>query len=786
MARNQISSVAFGQVNSAVRTLPGASVSVLNGSGGAAILYASEEGSETLENPVSADRLGRYEFFVSSSEESYTITVTLGPVSYSWTYYPPDNVAAAGLIYEETWVNLVGRTANLDGAAAEVTNDAGTHSDATASGYDGGEVDNLGRYRWNEAWGRWARISDAIAPLRGQPFASRDEAVAARIPGSITSIEVATPSGWVLSFKRDESGTALTTADGGNWSPAGDVFPDHWAENSVPGTTNMRDAIEAAADFTKYLTFLPDAYLSSGAAIVVPTGSVWSSVGYTTGYGGSMVTSGCRIIEDRTASGNVFEITGASSSFSDRARCQFIGISFESATSKRYTNLSEQNIKLFGLTNTFLCEWINCNFNGLNLHDVIAGVGGSNNGVRINGGTLTDIGDANAGFAGSTGRFTYGNGINTQSIPDSFVQNVFVELCGRTGIILGANCKAFDCFNDLCWRGYEIYGYDAKIDGGSCKWHRTNGVYVQANATDWSVLNITLVGNNYANATGIADDTFAIRLTTGHTGWKVAGIDARDEISANHPSKTQLQNFIKLSGAVGNTGVIDGVQVGDTPAGGNNFYDPNGALAAGNISIRNVRRTGAVNNLKGVQLETAGFFGAIDASVQGAAGSAAITLGAQSSVHGVVESNDAGTLFSAPRSAIGPFVVANEKPTTILDQTGAVNTGAISISGFSYPAPYVHTGGGLIEENAIAPLPSRALGMIQIAFGDGGINSFFYCARIKWDGSTLTVTDELNTQSNIGTFSLAASGGNLVFVSATSTALSANMVVRFDGVWMRA
>ncbi len=81
--------------------------------------------------------------------------------------------------------------------------------------------------------------------LTATPFASRAIAEAATIPAPAVKISVMAPSGPVLDYFRDAAGTALTTADGQNWSPAGDAYPDHWAENTTPGATDMGAAINA-------------------------------------------------------------------------------------------------------------------------------------------------------------------------------------------------------------------------------------------------------------------------------------------------------------------------------------------------------------------------------------------------------------------------------------------------------------------------------------------------------------------------------------------------------------
>jgi len=81
-------------------------------------------------------------------------------------------------------------------------------------------------------------------------FADRTTAAAATIPTAVLRIQVATPQGRTISYVRDASGTALTTNGATvNWSPDGVAAPDHWAENTTPGTTLMTTAVQAAIDF---------------------------------------------------------------------------------------------------------------------------------------------------------------------------------------------------------------------------------------------------------------------------------------------------------------------------------------------------------------------------------------------------------------------------------------------------------------------------------------------------------------------------------------------------------
>jgi hypothetical protein len=81
------------------------------------------------------------------------------------------------------------------------------------------------------------------------PYANRAAAVAATVPAEVTRIRVSAPQGDTLAYKYDATGTALTTAGGRTWSPDGTIYPEHWAENTVPGTTDMTSAIQSAVNF---------------------------------------------------------------------------------------------------------------------------------------------------------------------------------------------------------------------------------------------------------------------------------------------------------------------------------------------------------------------------------------------------------------------------------------------------------------------------------------------------------------------------------------------------------
>lgn len=116
-----------------------------------------------------------------------------------------------------------------------------------------------------------------------QPYTSRASAEAATVPASINRIAVTAPDGSTLHYVRNTSGTALMSGDGAKWSPDGSTYPDHFAENTTPGTTDMGAAILAAIAFSptiylQYASYATSKTIEWNNRVVVGAGSHYSKI----------------------------------------------------------------------------------------------------------------------------------------------------------------------------------------------------------------------------------------------------------------------------------------------------------------------------------------------------------------------------------------------------------------------------------------------------------------------------------------------------------------------------
>lgn len=116
-----------------------------------------------------------------------------------------------------SWAALLLLTGAVDGEGAEVLDaDAGSHNQATVSGYDGALVANAGRYMWSAAWARWLRIADT--GLSGKADASALSAeTGARATGDleiVTELRAAVDEGPVEDAGDETPVGLIPTQDG--------------------------------------------------------------------------------------------------------------------------------------------------------------------------------------------------------------------------------------------------------------------------------------------------------------------------------------------------------------------------------------------------------------------------------------------------------------------------------------------------------------------------------------------------------------------------------------------
>lgn len=109
----------------------------------------------------------------------------------------------------------------------------------------------------------------SLQPTTGLPrYLSRAAAIAAVIAAPVLSIAVQ-HAGLILDYVRDASGTALTTADGGKWSPAGIQFAEHFGAIGDDATDDYA-ALQAAADTNRMTVLMGKTYRTTQQINVDP------------------------------------------------------------------------------------------------------------------------------------------------------------------------------------------------------------------------------------------------------------------------------------------------------------------------------------------------------------------------------------------------------------------------------------------------------------------------------------------------------------------------------------
>lgn len=131
-------------------------------------------------------------------------------------------------------------------------------------------------------------------------FDTRAAAEAANVDADISFIWVIA-DGLVMLYSRDPAGTALETADGSSWSPVDTgIYPECWADNTTPGTTDMATAIQAAEDYrasvSGVLRFPAELYRCNSQLRVRTGGAEWKSSASTYLYFYTSAGTDCILI----------------------------------------------------------------------------------------------------------------------------------------------------------------------------------------------------------------------------------------------------------------------------------------------------------------------------------------------------------------------------------------------------------------------------------------------------------------------------------------------------------
>lgn len=203
-----------------------------------------------------------------------------GPVAEKFDLL--EDQVLSGLSPASSWADLLTLVPVTDDVGSSVPDtDAGTHLQATATGYDGASVPNAGVYRWVSAWSRWLRVSDtalsgkADAAATTAALATKADdaattaALATKADDAATTAALATkaPQSEVddLTSKVNALDAAIVLQDvwdagGGSFPGAGSAQSGHLWIVSVAGTVDgvsfgIGDRIVAITDDASTTTF---------------------------------------------------------------------------------------------------------------------------------------------------------------------------------------------------------------------------------------------------------------------------------------------------------------------------------------------------------------------------------------------------------------------------------------------------------------------------------------------------------------------------------------------------
>jgi hypothetical protein len=622
------------------------------------------------------------------------------------------------------------------------------------------------------------------------------------------------------------------------------VRPDMMGQNTIPGTTDMTDAVELAISIAaeRGMPFR----MQRNPHLVKRTIAMPAELSFE-GSGGSNYAnpsrlSGAKFFSSKSDAGAVLSVIGKKlQSLGGQTR----GLWLTSAsTSEGLADLGDTTLYGLKLLNLFKHIFENTSIEHFNGTWAIFAEGQCNKLTFVRPRILI-VGDRVASNASKT----YGGGLYLAVSGDSNVEDPYIESLSGTGIFLGGNSKVRGGFVDLCQRGFVVAnGENSVIDGVSSKFHQKNCLQV-FETRDFSLRNSTMKSGNTSGAAHTSNDAATIRVDSGVIRFEVCGCDFR------HVQQWRGPNLppVLFSGALGNTIGVKRNKLGDVAVGATHIVDPNGNWAAGNIEfIDNDLDLGSARTKlldpvafapaltvtsdyftvtyggdtyvalgKGHSFPwtTSANFNAADWVLlqerdkrglvipndvscslgqmnvrvyDGATDDWALTIGQRSDIDGIVRTNGIKRLVRSGGGSLAPSFQCDQRPEIIADVSS--DSGTVKLRGLSWPVSITHSGSGLNETFALADMPSHFRGDVTVTGRTSSNIHIAISAYLEWDGTELTVSSRgLNMNSSVFSADIEETGLTATFVSEAgelklllSSATPVSMNCRFEfrnGYW---
>lgn len=362
-------------------------------------------------------------------------------------------------------------------------------------------------------------------------------------------------------------------------------------------------------------------------------------------------------------------------------------------------------------------------------------------------------------------------------------------------LILGSRIKG-DSYAVLVNSGAS--GSDGvTIIGSEIESYKADGI--EFNTFNEDVYNVSVIGNAIYTGAGSASAASGFAVGVAGTQGHITALNhvRRARNNAFHYEDAQVRGICALNtvqaalfGGVTvqapAAGTPEGVSVlgnriqhsgttADGYAGVWTIGDANGSVAANIISGNYVRDFQYGYRLDGSSFQAGSNNVAHDCDVM-------VKLGAGAALGTFNGRGTITTLAEVAGLGIVGKVAYQGNPTNVLTRAGAGGPGGI-VKGFLVSLNLAHAGAGATQAIDLCTLPTRFAGRVTLIHASGSTGAF-YTAEVKWDGTTLTISNALPKHS--GTLSgttLVAAGGKLQVSFASTSAYNGSAKLDFDGVW---